>query len=282
MKYDKLMVGLTIDRFKGIPPSVFLAIVRKMGVEFIEITKSVFDDLDPFIKNLGKIQTGFHLPNCHDAGFDFATRARESEIARLIDLINQNHRALHINYCLSHPPESVQSAWSERDSIGYLLRNLQKLAPPIILENVQGWDQDKFERFYQAAQHVLGEKLVGQCFDAPHYFLRGEDPVEYLVKTNGRIQFIHLSDCRNGYDAHLPFGVSGKLPIDAILSTLKRQRYKGFINLELLPRKLTDLKPLIESYLKVVGNFNWKKYLNTRLRLILYYSALKRALKKVI
>jgi hypothetical protein len=282
VRNDKLLVGLTIDRFKGISPTVFLTIVRKMGVEFIEITKSVFDDLASFVANLGMIQTGFHLPNCHDAGFDFSSHERESEIERLVDLINRHHRELHIKYCLSHPPESARSGRLKNEPIAYLLNNLKMLEPPIILENVQGWDQQKFERFYSQAQEFLGEKLIGQCFDAPHYFLRGEDPVEYLVNTNGKIQFIHLSDCRSGYDAHLPFGLSGELPIDAILSTLKQQNYKGVINLELLPRKISDIRPLIQSYLKVVGNFDRIKYYKTKLRLILYIPALIKTMKKVI
>lgn len=279
---DKLLVGLTIDRFKGISPSVFLIIVRKLGVEFIEITNSVFDDLPDFIENLGIIKTGFHLPNHHDAGFDFSSKERDSEIKKLIHLINRHHEELHIQYCLSHPPESQRSGRSEAEMIRYLLDNLKLLEPPIILENVQGWNQTKFEQFYLQAKDFLGAQLVGQCFDAPHYFLQGEDPIEFLKNTNGEIQFIHLSDCRKGYDAHLPFGLSGELPIDEILDTLKQQDFKGFINLELLPRKIADIKPLINSYLKVVGIFDRVKYFKTKIRLFLYIPVLKKTMRKVI
>lgn len=282
MKRDKLLVGLTIDRFKGISPTVFLIILRKLGVEFIEITKSIFDDLPDFIENLGTIQTGFHLPNHHDAGFDFSCQERESEIKNLIRLINRHHRELHVQYCLSHPPESQQSGRSEAEMISYLLDNLKMLETPIILENVQGWNQAKFEQFYLQAKHFLGEQLIGQCFDAPHYFLQGEDPVEFLNSTNGEIQFMHLSDCRKGYDAHLPFGLSGELPIDEILRALKKQEFSGIINLELLPRKISDIKPLIKSYLKVVGNFDRFKYFKTKIRLLLYIPGLKKTMKKVI
>ena len=282
MRNDNLLVGLTIDRFKGISPTVFLIIVRKMGVDFIEITKSVFDDLPPFIENLGTIRTGFHLPNRHDAGFDFSCQEREAEINRLIHLINRHHQELHVQYCLSHPPEGNRSGRSEAEVIAYLLNNLKLLEPPIILENVQSWEQSKFEQFYLQAKDFLGEKLIGQCFDAPHYFLQGEDPVEYLINTNGTIQFIHLSDCRSGYDAHLPFGLSGELPIDDILRTLKQQDFKGIINLELLPRKITDVKPLIHSYLKVVRNLDRMKYYKTMLRLFLYRPILMNTIKKVI
>jgi len=282
VRNDKLLVGLTIDRFKGISPTVFLIIVRKMGIEFVEITKSIFDDLPDFIENLGTIQTGFHLPNHHDAGFDFSSQERDPEIKDLIRLINRHHQELHVQYCLSHPPESQQSGRSEAEMISYLLNNLKLLEPPIILENVQGWEQAKFEQFYSQAKDFLGKQLIGQCFDAPHYFLQGEDPVEFLRSTNGEIQFMHLSDCRKGYDAHLPFGLSGELPIDEILRTLKRQDFKGFINLELLPRKVADIKPLIKSYLKVIGKFDRIKYFKTKIRLFLYIPDLKKTLKKVI
>ncbi len=281
MKNDNLLIGITIDRFKGIPPSVLLMIIRKMGVEFIEITKSVFDDLPSFIKNLGSIQTGFHLPNHHDANFDLSYREREPEIQDLIRLINEHHHDLNINYCLSHPPENRMSSFSEDEIILYLLENLKKLEPPVILENIQSWGKLKFEKFLSKAKEVLGEKLIGQCFDAPHYFLQGENPVEYLNQSDGKIQLIHLSDCKRNYDAHLPFGLSGELPIDEILQILKQQNYKGIINLELLPRNLTDIKPLINSYLKVVRNFDRVKYLKTKFKLIIYTPILIKKMKQI-
>lgn len=270
MRNSDVTVGITVDKFRGLPPSVLLSVIRKMGVEFIEITKSVFDELPAFLEQLGEIKTGFHLPNLHDAEYDFSFHDREGEIQKLIGLINRHHRDLHIQYCLSHPPENRRSNWTMDQLIDYLLSNLAQLEVPIILENIQSWDMARFDRFYQRAQAVLGEKLIGQCFDAPHYFLQGEDPVEYLKLQNGKINFIHLSDCRKNFDAHLPFGLTGELPIDDILAILKDQRFHGVINLELLPRSIKDVKPLINSYLKVVRNFDRMKYFETKVRLIWY------------
>lgn len=280
MKENNVLIGITIDKFKGIAPANLLLVIRKMGVEFVEITKAVFDDLPSVLENLGTIQTGFHLPNQHDAGFDFSFHEREIEIERLIRLINQHHHQLNVKYCLSHPPENKSSSFTEKDMIRFLLENLKKLEPPIILENIQNWNQQKFEDFYHQAKELLGEKLIGQCFDAAHYFLQGEDPVAYLQETDGRIQFIHLSDCRTGYDAHLPFGLNGELPIDDILLILKKQNYRGIINLELLPRKLADIKPLVNSYLKVVRNFDRRKYLKTKFKLLVYVPFLLRTMKQ--
>jgi len=281
VKNHNVLVGITVDKFRGLPPSVLLTIIKKMGVEFIEITKSVFDDLPAFVDQLGAIRTGFHLPNLHDAEFDFSFQEREAEIQKLIQLINRHHHQLNVNYCLSHPPENRRSALSEDQLIEYLLGNLKKLAAPIILENIQSWDMMRFENFYSQAKQVLEEKLIGQCFDAPHYFLQGEDPVEFLKLQNGKINFIHLSDCRKGFDAHLPFGLNGELPVDDILATLKEQHFQGIINLELLPRSLKDVKPLINSYLKVVRKFDRMKYLKSKFMLILYAPPLVRKMRSV-
>jgi sugar phosphate isomerase/epimerase len=281
VKKNNVLIGITVDRFRGIAPSVLLTIIKKMGVEFVEITKSVFDDLPPFIDQLGTIQTGFHLPNLHDAEFDFSFQEREAEIQKLIQQINQYHHELNINYCLSHPPENRRSSLSENQLIDYLLNNLNKLEVPIILENIQTWDSSKFENFYNKASNILGKKLIGQCFDAPHHFLQGEDPVEFLNQCNGKINFIHLSDCRKDFDAHLPFGLAGELPIDDILEILKAQNFQGIINLELLPRNLKDIKPLIDSYLKVVRNFDRMKYFKSKFMLILNAPPLMRKMKQV-
>jgi sugar phosphate isomerase/epimerase len=281
VKKNNVMIGITVDRFRGIAPSALLTIIKKMGVEFVEITKSVFDDLPSFIEQLGNVQTGLHLPNLHDAEFDFSFQEREPDVQKLIRLINQHRHELNIKYCLSHPPENQRSPLSEDHLIAYLLDNLNKLEVPIVLENIQSWNTARFEYFYNRAKQVLGDKLIGQCFDAPHYFLQGEDPLEYLKQHNGKINFIHLSDCRNGFDAHLPFGLNGDLPVDEILALLKEQNFQGIINLELLPRNLKDIKPLINSYLKVVRNFDRMKYLKSKFMLVMYAPPLVRKMKQV-
>jgi sugar phosphate isomerase/epimerase len=102
-----------------------------------------------------------------------------------------------------------------------------------------------------------------------------------LKQRNGKINFIHLSDCRKGFDAHLPFGLAGDLPIDDILEILREQNFQGIINLELLPRNLKDIKPLIDSYLKVVRNFDRMKYLKSKLMLVLNAPPLMRKMKQV-
>jgi len=281
VKKDRTLVGITINKFKGISPTFFLKLVQKMGLEFVEISRPVFDDIDEFVKNIGTIETGFHLPNSHDDGFDLSCDERDEEIQELIRLINTYQKDLHVKYCLSHPPEKRRTASSEDAATDYLLTNLARLEPPIILENVQSWPQERFDAFYRRAKERLGEKLLGQCFDASHYYLQGENPVAFLQQSNGEIKFMHLSDCKADYDAHLPFDMGGTLPVDEILATLKKQNYRGIINLELLPRNLSDMKPLIQSYLKVLRTFRRFKYYKSKVKIMRHQSILKKTFKKV-
>ena len=126
----------------------------------------------------------------------------------------------------------------------------------------------------------MGTKLIGQCYDAPHYYTRGDDPVSILNSLDGdinnMIKSVHLSDCTRDKDAHLPFGVGGELPVDEVLCTLKNQNYRGIINLELLPRSLSDLEAVVKSYLKVLKVFEKSKFYRTKLKLSLYMPILKK------
>lgn len=278
MKKKSIAVGLTIDQFNGIKPSTLLKVVKKLGLEFVELTSSAFDDLNSCKKIIGNMKAGLHLPNIHDKGYDFSCRDRKTEIDHLINLINDNHQELNITYCLTHPPECDSISEKEK-SIPFLLDNLKKLKPPVIIENVQGWDEENFNNFYNQANSVLGEKLIGECFDAAHHILNGYNPVEFIENKYKNIRCVHLSDCKKGVDAHLPLGLGGYLPTDKILEKMKKVDYSEFINLELLPRNPQDIAHIIKSYLKVIKIFNKRKYYFTMIRLLLYKSELERELK---
>ncbi|HDQ00429.1 MAG TPA: sugar phosphate isomerase/epimerase, partial [bacterium] len=276
---NKPQIGITIDHFKGIKPPQLLKIVNRLGLEFVEITESVFEDLTEMKKNLGNIQTGFHLPNLHDAGYDFSDRKHQPDIRRLIGLINTHHQQLNINYCLSHPPEGKHNKSDFESASHYLLENLQQLKPPVLIENVQNISESQFRQFYSLAREKMGEHLLGQCFDAAHYLLSGNDPLEFVNRADGEVKCFHLSDCKANLDAHLPFGRGGELPIEEILSAIKQTGFQGYINLELLPRSMQDVKPLIDSYLQVVRTFNCVKFITTKFRLIFYSSLIKKYIK---
>ena len=271
-----MLIGITIDKYKGINPSVLIRITRKIGLNFIEITKSVFDDLPQVLSELGNIKTGFHLPNFSDYGYDFSCMDHADKINRLTALINKHQHSLNIQYCLSHPPECPSSS-SNEDII--LIKNLKRIEVPLVLENIPSFSQEQFLNFYSQAKAELGTKLIGQCYDAPHYFVRGDDPVSILNSFDGTIKTVHLSDCKRDKDAHLPFGLNGELPIEDILNTLKNQNYNGVINLELLPRSIADLEAVVYSYLKVLKTFKKLKYFRTRLKLLIYIPIFRRVMR---
>ena len=85
-------IGITVDNFKGLTPSQLLTITSKFGVRFVELTESVFDDLDNVKKTVGEMETGFHLPNLHDFGYDFSHRDKHEHIQKLIKKIRVTTR----------------------------------------------------------------------------------------------------------------------------------------------------------------------------------------------
>ncbi len=265
----KVQVGFTIERFRGIEPSALLGLTRLLGLEFAEITRTVFEELDRVIPRLRGMHTGFHLPLVHDDGWDFSCANFQNEIDRMIELLNRHRHALRITHCIAHPPEPEMATGEVLSSAETLLRNLARLESPVFLENVPGQSMEEFLALFSRAKEVLGHKLAGMCFDASHCYMIGLDPVAQLQALNGHIGCVHLSDCGPHSDDHLAFGLGGTLPIKAILTTLRALRYRGVINLEILPRSLEDLAPAINSYLMVLRALHPRKYLTTRLRLIL-------------
>ena len=279
-----MLIGITIDRYKGINPSVFLRLARKINLNFVEITKNIFDDLPNVISELGSTKTGFHLPNFGDHGYDFSCLDFTDKINQLITLINKHQHNLNIQYCLSHPPECPSTSSAKNCSLSFLFENLKKVELPIVLENVAGLNQGQFKNFYSQAKAELGVKLIGQCYDAPHYFTSGIDPISILENLDGDInniiKSVHLSDCKSDKDSHLPFGLGGELPVEDILNILKNKNYNGIINLELLPRSLSDIDAVLKSYLKVLRTFNKPKYFITKLKLLFYMPVLRRVVRK--
>ncbi|MGQ9561790.1 MAG: sugar phosphate isomerase/epimerase family protein [Candidatus Oleimicrobiaceae bacterium] len=264
---SSVQVGFTIERFRGIEPSVLLGLTRLLGLEFAEITRTVFTELDRVVPRVRHLHTGFHLPLVNEDGWDFSCPAFQEEIDRLIDLINANRDALRITHCIAHPPERELGGQTQ-SSLDVLLRNLARLELPVYLENVPGQSMEEFWAVLSSAQEVLGPQLLGMCFDASHCYLGGMDPVAQLHALNGHIGCVHLSDCRPGSDDHLAFGLGGVLPIDSILAALRALRFRGVVNLEILPRSLEDLQPAIDSYLRVLRALHPRKYVTTKLRML--------------
>ena len=261
-------IGFTIEQFKGIKPSVLIGLTRLIGVEFVEVTHKVFNDLSRVAKNLKGMQTGFHLPLVSDDGWDFSCIEHREKIDTLITQINNNIDTLHISYCLAHPPEPHLAKMPMRMSSDFLISNLKKLNTPVLIENVVGIPFEDFLVLYKQAKDVLADQLVGLCLDAAHCYLQECDPVTQLDKLDGFISCVHLSDCMPGDDTHLAFDLGGVLPIKEIIAKLRKNNYQGYVTLEILPRSFEDIKPAVKSYLKVLKALRPIKYFSTLIRLL--------------
>ncbi len=275
MQNRSAVIGVTLDHFDGFTPSTLLGGLKILGIEFVEISYSIFDEVDIFSEKLGRIRTGFHLPILHETGWDLSCTEYENKINDLIAKINRHKEKLQIQHVICHPPEKNKEKNSHSVSEKFLFDNLGRLDVPVYLENIPHYPPEEFIQFFMTAKKELRTKIAGICYDAPHFFVSGYDPVEQYQKMTDEIGCIHLSDCEKDRDVHLPFN-SGILPLDRILKTISRTKFKGFVTLEILPHSLKDLDGYINSYLKTLRFLNLKKYLFTRIRLMFLSPLIKK------
>ncbi|MDZ7372626.1 MAG: sugar phosphate isomerase/epimerase [candidate division KSB1 bacterium] len=274
----RVRVGLTIERYREIEPAIILGLVRLLGLESVEITRSVFGDLDRVVAKLGRLNCGFHLPIVCEDGWDFSTKSASEEIERLVRLINAHREVLHLRYAIAHPPEPGNGGKIDPEAADFLFENLRKLELPIYIENIPSLPLEGYREFYRQAESILGRQVAGMCYDGPHYLLAGVDPVAVLDSLDGHVGCVHLSDCRGSEDDHFPFGKGGAMPIEAIIRRLRRSDFRGVINLEIRPSDFRDIFPTIQSYLTVLRAFRPGKYLAARVRVALLYPLLRHVL----
>lgn len=259
---------MSIDKYKSIEPSVLLGLAKRLGLEHVEITKTVFEELAQVKKQIDGLTSGFHLPIIEMDGFDLSCTEHQVNIDETISKINANWQDLNIGYCVAHPPEPDAIDSDIKTSEHLLLENLDRLEPPLVLENVPTWRKQRFDEFCQKAKQALGDKLKGLCFDAAHCYLSGEDIESRFKELYPQVTCIHLSDCGPTEDLHLPFDSGGILPISEFLSMLQQMKYQDTITLELKPHSLDDLQQVLKSYLKVLKHLDKWKYWKTKARLL--------------
>ena len=89
------------------------------------------------------------------------------------------------------------------------------------------WDPDKV-----LANTKGRSKRIGACADTGHWMRSGIDPLEAVKKLEGRIISFHFKDLNEMGGGHdVPWG-TGKANVEAILTELKRQRFKGTFSIE--------------------------------------------------
>ena len=194
----------------------------------------------------------------------------------MIETLNANKDTLHIQHVVCHPPEAEEAEKQVDSSLDLLFENLGKLDIPIHLENVPSITPDQFDKIYKSAQNILGSRLSGVCFDAPHFYIRGHDPIKQFQKLNGRVSSIHLSDCLIDQDVHMPFKSGGSLPVHDFLQAVDSSDFHSFITLEIRPHSLKELDSYIYSYLTTLKYVNRKKYLTSKLRIFVLRPLIKR------
>ncbi|MBN1464659.1 sugar phosphate isomerase/epimerase [candidate division KSB1 bacterium] len=261
-------VGVTVAKFQNYMPSFLIKGLKLLGMDFIEINQSILPEIDRFANSLGSLITAFHLPLVSENGWDFSCLDYKVEIDDMIATLRHYKKKLRIQHVISHPPEPEKSANQVDSSFEFLFENLQKLGLPVYLENVTSLDPKAFLNIYWRSKRALGTLLAGMCFDAPHYFVDGHDPIAQYLTFRDLVGCVHLSDCLVGKDAHLPFNSGGALPINEFLATLRNNNFGGYITLELKPQSLNDLEAYIDSYMKTLQFLNYKKHLTTKLRIL--------------
>lgn len=257
-------VGFTVDLFQGIKPARIIRGLKLLGVDFFELTPSIFDDVTGLLR-VKNITSAFHLPILQGDGFDFSCPAKSSEIDTLVHHINKFKNDLSIHHVIAHPPEIDPTSKIKTDEKFWLV-NLKRLATPVFLENVPSYSPDRFEAVYSRAQNFLKEQLLGICYDAAHHYLSGMDPAEQFLKIKNRTGCIHLSDCLPDDDAHLPFHSGGVLPIEQLLGLFKKTDYRGYVTLEIKPKSIRHVNAFFNSYFLALKYLNYKKYLAAKLR----------------
>lgn len=261
-----MQVGLTVSGFDGRKPGEILALVRNLGVTFVELNPSVMHDINNLIPQVEDIATGFHLPLFNEHGYDFSTLDAKEKIDDTIDFINRYRHQLNLVYCVAHPPESAPND-DMTDALEYLIENLQRLEVPVLLENTEHWSEQEFDGLAKVIRGQLKKRVTGYCFDPAHAYLRGEDIFQRFSAIAPQVRCIHLSDCLQGKDAHLPLG-QGELPVAKFLAHVAKHRYDGVINLEIVPKSLAEARAVVKSYLAVLRVFNKTKFVGTTAKVL--------------
>ncbi|MBN2030567.1 sugar phosphate isomerase/epimerase [bacterium] len=241
-----MVIGLTADSYRKIPVSTILSMIKWIGVQASEVTQHVFVHPERVLKNSRGMKLGLHLPNVGNDGYDLSSLMYKEEIEWSLGKVAQYGDRFQFQYAVFHPPERDTS----QQSLDFYISNLHQIPIPLILENPRGWSRDRFSRFFRDIQDKLEDRLHGICLDIPHAHLAGEDWVAFYQIFREQIRVIHLSDCKEEEDLHLPFNCGGDLNLQDILTTLKKEGFDGILNLEIKPPSINHLDYFFETYMQ--------------------------------
>lgn len=275
MHNSRCHIHLSVQYYQGIPPSLIVAVLSLLNIDGVELTEAAYKEIDQLLPWIKKMSSGFHLPLLHENGWDFTCTDSQDKIDRTVFLVNRYKDDLNMKYAVFHPPEISTHSDDQHRLFQILMKNLQKLTLPLCIENIPSLSIEQFEKQYDRAKTFLGNKLAGMCFDAAHAYIHGDDPIEMYYRLQHKIKVIHLSDCSREEDCHMPFGKIGQLPILPLLDILQKEKFKGYITLEIKPDSLLDVRSYLKSYLKTLYRCSRYKYWKTNLRLLYLRPILK-------
>ncbi len=229
-----MVLGFTADSFRFLSVATVLRVFRWNGLRFAEVTTAVFRNPGKSRRYAGDMKLGLHLPNAGNRGYDFSSQKHSAIIRDDLLRIGRYRNLFCFQYAVFHPPEMGGPVGAD----GFFIQNLLQVGVPLVLENTRGYTPESFIDFFKRLKKDLGDRLWGICLDIPHAYLTNQRWETYFRRLRPYIRVIHLSDCKDGDDKHLPFGIGGDLALKSILTFLKDKRYDGFLNFEILPPSL--------------------------------------------
>ncbi len=256
-----MKIGMTIEPIKGMSLKQILFLLRRIGLDHLEVNATIIPRVNEFVKSIKKFTTTFHLPIYDRFYYDIGSTNElfKERIENVISFLNEQKEHMNLKYILTHPPEDSSS------SNETLLNRLEQIDVPILIENIIGQTDEEFTEFYFKAKDRLGKKLAGHAVDIPHRYVTNSetwlDIPEELVKE---IEYIHISDCTKNADLHLPLGM-GELPYNEFFELLKKINFSGIFLQEVIP-SVDQIGALMDSFMANVKPFSKSKYLNMKMK----------------
>lgn len=157
-------------------------------------------------------------------------------------------KRLEVKYVTAEPPKEM---WDSVDSLAKVF------GMKVALHN--HWNGNSiFWHPDSVLAAIKGHATFGACPDLGHYPKSGLNPIEAVKKLEGKIIGIHLKDIAEYNNIEIKDVTVGTGIIDfpAIFNELKRQGFKGIINIERdtkeLPNNLNSVKQTVNYYYKIL------------------------------
>ncbi len=272
-----MKVGQTIQSLGQLKPSHIISMANFLGFEHLELDPTAFDDIEAVLPLVQKKSIILHAPYYFDWNFDLSSIKQSEKVEKYMENLEIYANALGVLGIVVHPPMDP-----DKDE-DYFLKNLDRIKITVLLENLPGQKLEDFKTWYLDTKSKT-KANVGMCFDVPHSFLtHGKNDLfnipEVLLPD---LNYIHISELDGVSDSHWPFGTEGgALPLDLFEKFLKRIKFKGTINMEMMPSGLEGIGNLIDSYL-ILKKFGPKlPYILKKIRISLLKPIIMKKLKNV-